>query len=127
MPFTPFEREQQGKSLVLSLVIQLPHGNPALFKSGATLDQAEKHRLMAEADGYLRRAEEIRRTYAVQRRSTQSRRYFLKGQMRVEILHRALAGCPLMAQSDNQVAAHMSPFRGKADNRSAVCVENRSE
>jgi hypothetical protein len=34
-------------------------------RARSTLDQVEKRKLMAEADGYLRRAEEIRRTYAV--------------------------------------------------------------
>jgi hypothetical protein len=35
MPFAPFEREQQGKSLGPSLVISLPHGNPAPVKFGS--------------------------------------------------------------------------------------------
>jgi hypothetical protein len=32
VPFAPFEREQQGKSLVPSLVIRPHHGNPTLVK-----------------------------------------------------------------------------------------------
>ena len=35
MPFAPFEREQQGKSLGPSLVIVLHHGDPALVKFGS--------------------------------------------------------------------------------------------
>jgi hypothetical protein len=35
MPFAPFEREQQGKSLGPSLVSVLPHGDPALVKFGS--------------------------------------------------------------------------------------------
>ena len=34
-------------------------------RARSTRDQVEKRKLMAEADGYLRRAEEIRRTHVV--------------------------------------------------------------
>lgn len=66
-------------------------GREIYARARSTLDQAEKRRLMAEADGYLRRADEIRRTYAVTKAEYPKPQTFPERPDAREILHRVLA------------------------------------